>query len=226
MQNFPVSLYHGTSSLFIPSIIEHGLGGKNLIKEWRIIEFTKAIYPLIDKYLSEDKEWKNEILTFKYILEQKSTNMNFQHGDTYLSPSKLAATRYSISNQFGSEILSCAVKFTKKLKSMGISEINEDLSQEYKKIFEIINTPYLPVLIELPHLLHSDLLDEHGKDAMENIEMVINVLRSEHADSDIILQQTNFRLRHAIHSNAMKFWKIKINKLDPIFPDVHYEKYE
>ena len=38
-----IPLYHGTSTLFVDSIANHGLGGMNPVKEWSLLELAKEV---------------------------------------------------------------------------------------------------------------------------------------------------------------------------------------
>lgn len=50
----PVTLYHGTSSIFLPSILENGLGGINAVKEWGILELAREIFPYVEENFKDD----------------------------------------------------------------------------------------------------------------------------------------------------------------------------
>lgn len=47
----PVTLYHGTSSFFLDSILENGLGGVNIIKEWGVLDLVNEMYPYVAERL-------------------------------------------------------------------------------------------------------------------------------------------------------------------------------
>ena len=38
-----IPLYHGTPTLFVDSIANHGLGGMNPVKEWSLLELAKEV---------------------------------------------------------------------------------------------------------------------------------------------------------------------------------------
>jgi hypothetical protein len=40
---FKKPLYHGTTNLFIDSIKDHGLGGRNLVEEWNLIAIYREL---------------------------------------------------------------------------------------------------------------------------------------------------------------------------------------
>ena len=101
--SFP--LYHGTSSLFLDSIIKVGVGGTNPIADWGVLEFAKELYPLVEQHLSHVDGHMAKCASFKLMVQQKSEALNFQHGDSYLSPAKSTAIRYAVNNRYGSEML-------------------------------------------------------------------------------------------------------------------------
>jgi len=112
---FPIPLYHGTSTLFLKDILELGLGGKNPLKEWRVLEFAEKIWPLVENSLADDVQLAQKIQTFGKMVEQTSGEMNFQHGDTYLTPEASTAMRYAINKRYGSELLTYTLDFLCKL---------------------------------------------------------------------------------------------------------------
>src|ERR1044071_6013102 len=83
-----IDLFHGTSTLFMDSIIQNGLGGINPVIEWKLLELSKEVYELSEQHLQETKLFKVSSTSFKKMTEQSNGgSFNFQHGDTYLSPS-------------------------------------------------------------------------------------------------------------------------------------------
>src|SRR6516165_3696276 len=47
----PFPLFHGTSDIFLPSIRRHGLGGKNIVVEWRVLEFLRIVMAMLDPHV-------------------------------------------------------------------------------------------------------------------------------------------------------------------------------
>lgn len=41
-----IHLYHGTSTLFLDSILKHGLAGVNPVKEWELVELCNEVYTI------------------------------------------------------------------------------------------------------------------------------------------------------------------------------------
>ena len=82
MEEFPLPLFHGTSTLFLDSIVQSGLGGVNPVVEWRILEFAREIYPVVKQHLSHEDGFRVKAQSFSFMVEQRSAATNFQHGDT------------------------------------------------------------------------------------------------------------------------------------------------
>ncbi|MAQ95723.1 MAG: hypothetical protein CMM84_19625 [Rhodothermaceae bacterium] len=106
-----IPLYHGTSSLFLPSIIEHGLGGRNPVGEYRAHDALRLALSVCDVHLVDDEEWVYLVRPTAVRMlggEVTAGGFNFRHGAPYLSPSRRSATSYATSNKYGSEIISYA----------------------------------------------------------------------------------------------------------------------
>jgi hypothetical protein len=158
----PVPLYHGTSTLFLSQIIEFGLGGKNPIAEWRVLELANRIWPLVQKHLAHEDDWMVGAQSFGWMCEQKAARMNFQHGQAYVSSSLFTATNYSIHNRYGSELLTYTLRFLKELVRRKIVDDRGDVSVEFSETFALLRASFAPMLVEVRDVGISSLLDELG----------------------------------------------------------------
>jgi hypothetical protein len=84
----PFPLYHGTSTAFLEDIRSLGLGAKDPLAAIGLHDFVKDLLPIIDANLKGMAIYEARRQSFGWMTEQKSAAMNFQHGQTYLSPSK------------------------------------------------------------------------------------------------------------------------------------------
>src|SRR5688572_22257695 len=93
---FCIPLYHGTSSLFVPSIMEKGLGGDNPILVYDAETFLQTILNACTDCLSAHSDWNSTSYAVDWIIGQKvlKSGANFQHGQLYLTPSRACAERY------------------------------------------------------------------------------------------------------------------------------------
>jgi hypothetical protein len=212
-------MYHGTSTLFLRGILEHGLGGKNPIEEWRVLNFAQEILPLAERHPSHIKAFTLKIGSFKRMTEQFSEHWNFQHGDTYLSPSRSTAIRYASNNRYGSELLTYSLDFLRGLLDREVPGVDSEIFRRHPHIFHKLDVSPAPVLIEIDGIPKSALRSEHGEDpstAIKELEMAM----AKHPESiEDYCQQTNFRLRAPIPAERLKISLLVVTRWDPIFPE-------
>lgn len=220
-----IDLYHGTSTLFLDSIIQKGLAAVNPVNEWNLLELSKEVYALSEQHLKETNLFQVCSHSFKNMTEQsKCGSFNFQHGDTYLSPSKQTAARYAINKRYGSELLTYTLDFLKELLSLDIKYVKTDLLRKYHKIFGLIEANPSPMLIQVSNVNVSSLLSEHGNDPQANLEQVEQFINESPKFFDTVLQQTNFRLVSPMQIDNLKFWLINVQKWHNLSPE--YNLYE
>ena len=220
-----IDLYHGTSTLFLDSIIQNGLGAINPVNEWKLLELSKEVYALSEQYLKETKLFQVSSYSFKRMTEQTNGgSFNFQHGDTYLSPSKQTAARYAINKRYGSEMLTYTIDFLKELLSLDIQYVKSDLFRKYPKIFGLIEANPSPLLIQVSNVSITSLLSEHGDDPQANLEEVKQMMNESEDFFDTALQQTNFRVVAPMPLADLRFWLINVQKWNPLSPQ--YNLYE
>ena len=207
----PFSLYHGTSTVFMKSIIEHGLAGINPIEEWKVMELAKKVFDLSCKHLTDYIPFKNRRNSFENMVFQRSQGMNWQHGETYLSSSIHKATSYATSNWMGSELLTNTADFLKELIKRGIGEATHELYREYPEVFRLLETSPSALLIEINGLTISELKSENGDDPKEAIEFL-------QKNKDLIKKTSlfkNFRLLRRVDSSEIKIYMINVLEWRP-----------
>lgn len=218
LTKLPIPLYHGTSTLFLQSIIRSGLGGANPIADWSVLEFARVIYPLVEKHLSAHEDFMLKAQTFKFMVEQKSAGMNFQHGETYLSPSLSTAVRYAANKRLGSEFLTYTLDFLSELIRLKVAGVSDKLYRAYPQIFEKLDISPAPLLIQAENVDPAALAAENGGDATLTLKHVLETVRSLPEECDFLLQQSNFRLCQPILVGQLKIWLVDIVRWDPFAP--------
>jgi hypothetical protein len=129
-----IDLYHWTSSLFLDTIVQNGLGAINPVMEWNLLELSKEVYKLSEEFLKETTYFMISSDSFKRMAEQKpSTGFNFQHGDTYLSASRYTAANYAINKRYGSEILTYTIDFLQQLLKLDIPYVIQNYLRNIPK---------------------------------------------------------------------------------------------
>jgi hypothetical protein len=195
------------------------LGGLNPIAQWQVLEFAQEIYPLVEKHLAVQNDLMPKAQTFKFMVEQKSAALNFQHGDTYLSPSRSTAVRYAVNKRYGSELLTYALDFLTELIRLKIAWVSDNLYGAYPHIFGKLDISPAPLLIQADNLDLTALAGEGGGDAGLSLKRIYEAIRDSRDMCDVLLQQTNFRLRRAISAAELKIWFVDVIHWDPFRPE-------
>lgn len=210
-------LFHGTSSLFVDSIFDSGLGGDNPIRQLEVLPFLRNLYEICQQTLCGDPEW----LSRRWLVEQMITQRNpaLRHGNSFLSPSRDTAVRYALSNPFGSEIISTALKFYNLL-----IEREPDRKVDPRLIgfpvVAVFNRAPEPVLVKASRVDISCLQGEQGQSAQQVITGLANMLSGVGTELfAVVSQQSNFRLIKPIDVRQLRLYYIKPTDDDPIFPE-------
>ena len=215
--DFQVPLYHGTSTLFLNGILEHGLGGWNPIQEWRVIEFARELLPHIHQHLGPDDALMQKICSFGLMANQVSAGLNYQHGNVYLSPSRSQAIGYTISKRWGSELLSYSLDFLDELVRRNVPEVCGGLYQRWKHIFALLEVHAAPLLVETRGLREADLLLERGDPVGDYLQGIIERHRAGTMNPHNVAGPC-FRLRTVIPPSRLRLSLIGVHdafKFDP-----------
>ncbi|WP_061213671.1 hypothetical protein [Syntrophomonas wolfei] len=189
-----IPLYHGTSTCMLESIKEYGLGGRNIIEEYKVLDFLEYTYNLArsGNYISEPD------YLIKLILNQRVTEAgyNFRHGQVYLTPSLDTAKRYK-KNLYGSEIISHLVDLFTKYPNNN----NDDVFNDNHPLFHFLReTPEpRPLVLKIPQLHISALLEgENGQPVLEVLDKLRKAMYCSELAFEIFSQQNNFVLGQVI----------------------------
>jgi hypothetical protein len=212
-----IPLYHGTSTLFLPSIMEFGLGAVNPIAALRVLDFARAIYPTVREHIAPDRSWANKANSFRKMVEQQSSVLNWQHGDVYLSPSRHTAIRYAVNKRVGSELLSYALDLLQELLNRGVPGLRDELYGQFPAIFELLDVSVAPVVITVREVQPAALLDENGNAPDQALAFVAKVCR-DFVDWEEMLGQVNFRLREPSQPGMLTVQLICVTRYDPFTP--------
>jgi hypothetical protein len=186
---FNFSLYHGTSSYFLQEILEHGLGGLKISKEWGIEEFFAEVIfecSLIDdlqfqKYFQNNQQMLDRILG-KF---HNSKGFNYRYGSVYLAVDHKRAIQYSL-RKFGSELTRISHGWYLELKTFK-PEIALKLIAKYPKVSEIFSAVHTPLVIEIKEINFHEIATEGGllgEDLKIEINKFLDVKENFGADLD------------------------------------------
>ena len=215
MADLEFPLYHGTCTLFLERIAQHGLGGWDPIKEWRVLECLRKVLPIAEKHAARSEVIRNHIGTSRSMAAQVSAVMNFQHGSVYLSPSKKTAVRYACGKKKGSELISRAVLLIEELVRLDIAEVKTDLRQEFPEVFHLQDIDAAPVLICIPQLNPDVLISERGEPPEDNLAKIRDLQVRFPSSWEQLSQQLNFRLIQPVHADEIAVSLIAVRKWNP-----------
>ncbi len=188
MTLFPHHLYHGTSAHLLPFIEEHGLGGRNLMGEWRVMDFLRLTFPALryDPYNPSDPHYLDKGMIRK-TLEGGAAGMNFEYGDLYATGGYDRAARYA---GYGPELIDFVRKSVEVADGYGVSDVRRAL-EDFPEIGEFIGKPQSPIVLKLPLLPKSVLEEEDGGSV--DFDFITD---PDHIDA--ILPQWSFRVEAVI----------------------------
>lgn len=187
-----INLYHGTSSIFLPSIQEHGLGGCSIFEKYDLRSLFSVLCNELEENSDKSEWWMLNDFLCKIMIENKVSpgGMNFRYGETYLTPSIETATRYAESSEYGSEYLSTFVAAFEAVKDISV-DTAERVIPPSSPLQELISSPRSPLLISVSNVHKDDLSTESDRDLEEQLEQIKN-------DHEVLWQQSNFSINRTI----------------------------
>jgi len=206
MTTLATPLYHGTSNLFLSQIVQSGLGGQDVIAQWRVLTLAHRIHPLVQNHLAQEDDLILQVQSFGWMCEQRNGHFNFQHGHAYLSPSEKTAVRYAIDKRYGSELLTYTLALLEELIRRSLIDREGALSREFHEVFYLLGRTFAPMLVEVDNVSIHTLLDEHGDNPQANLDVLAESLAKGSEIAELMLQQTNFRLAQAAPLADLTFW--------------------
>lgn len=193
-----VPLFHGTSSLFIRSIIEYGLGAKNPIDKYKVIRTLNTIVDLINIQHGDNLDWITSRWMYERMIQQSSSERaNWQHGDVYLTPVESKAVNYARSNRYGSELISETFSLLEKY----LPETN--LNRDEHPLLELEFEKARPMVIRIDSILIDYLAPECAKSLNRQMEEIATGIENPMFQG--LWSQMNFRL---IHPLGKEFFRV------------------
>jgi len=212
---FNIPLFHATSTAFLPSILEFGLGGVDITVNYRALELFETLLHLIEIHLPDYGE--SCVAQMKLILQQKK-GTQWRHGGAFLTPSIDRAVKYAV-NPYGSELLSI------------IHGMNEDVIKyipgtdgiidEFEEIKQIFAVEHRPLLLVVDDVEIKNIQGEDGNEAWKSLQQLYKLMSGSNFSSDsrnILGQQTNFQVVEPIEIQIDSCFEIIYHKRDKLSP--------
>ena len=119
-----IRLYHGTSSFWLGTILDHDLGAQNILEKYDLLKFGHQVIKIANEHLNGFGVMTYDLHYLKEMLIQKEgTGLgSWRHGSAFLSSCPFTAARYG-HNEWGSEILTRCFRFIR-----AYSAVKNDLS--------------------------------------------------------------------------------------------------
>jgi hypothetical protein len=159
----PVVLWHGTSAHLLPIMKAHGLGGRNVLEDWKAFEFLQWAFEAIGDWDRYDYSNPNLslLVTISAALGKKGA-MNFEYGDLYATGQYQKAANYSRGPEV-LDLIRLAIKLIDKQKqNLLIKKL-----EQYPEIKRFLSLPPKPIVLKLPHVLIANLSLENGDELPE-----------------------------------------------------------
>ncbi len=192
------SLYHGTSSLFLDSIYESGLGGENISEKYQINEMFSQIVDAFNNHYMDAEWWVCEGFLCEKMVRGDVTNgdFNFRYGGVYLTPSFETAKNYAISNKYGSELVSYCIRAYEELFKRNPILANKIFPSNHplRELAVLMGTP---VVLEIVDITKDGLVTEQGAPIKEQLQLMSQL-------PEEIWQQFNFESTKTIAFEYIK----------------------
>jgi hypothetical protein len=208
--------FHGTSSVFINSILKFGLGGINPNYDNKNLDTLSKLFNLSEKNLMDKQEFLKLYDTtkamslqakLKVVRNGKEELLNFRHDGTYISLSVERAASYATLNKYGSEILCRIFNLMDLLDAYKIDYSKLDIPFEYLE--QIKKSNHKPIIIHIKEVKEELLEKEDGKTAIESL----NWLRSTYSTISKGLkyeffQSCNFKLLEPVTAINLEIYEV------------------
>lgn len=176
---FNIPLYHGTSSLFLESILSSGLGAINPLSALDVENTMRGLVAVADEVLADDSDWQMYRFQFEWMANQDNygSQCNFQYGDTYVTVSRSRGARYACANRLGSELLSNVEKVW-----LWIERVSPGSFALPKAIADLLAGSYTPVLFTIPDVPVMAVASEDGGPAdkeLDHLEFMSELLNGQ-----------------------------------------------
>jgi hypothetical protein len=204
-----IPLFHGTSSLFYESILEHGLGGINIIRRLGVIDLLDRLVQLCEQHLKPEDNWALTMFSARQIANQSVADRgwNYRHGGVYLSPSVGTAARYATDKKCGSEAIHYFMLLYTRLRDEAPTLVTS-VTSDATALLDFVSRPSVPLVLKLEQVAVDSLRSEHGKEISGSLEYLEQILNSKKPNMSQMGQQSNFECTSPIPASRLKFYRV------------------
>ncbi|WP_395045980.1 hypothetical protein [Flavobacterium sp.] len=218
---FEFRYFHGTSRIFLDSIIEFGLGGINPNFEYKNLDLLRFLTNEAEKRLLDNEKYheiRKAVLamsnqTFSDVILPNGEKFitNYKHDGIYVGVTKGRALIYACRNKYGSEILEHCILLYQIFKEI---DENYQLPPELNLfgIEKYVEMEHKPILIEITDVNDNEVETENGENGpkyLNNLRKIMPTLNR--FELDVQMAYSNFKLLNPIFIDRMKFYEIEFD---------------
>jgi hypothetical protein len=164
-----VPLYHGTNDIWLQSIRDKGLGGRDVIAEFRVIELLKELLAIADAHnLEEPPGWSRHSAENIVMQRVYETGWNYRHGSTYLTASPSKAAQYVFYKRCGSEAIEYCLSWHEMIR-MKRPDLHEALEEKFTYLLSATANVGNPLVLEVRSIPVQMLRNEFGGDVSQTL---------------------------------------------------------
>lgn len=159
MKLFPLTLWHGTSAHLLPLIREHGLGGRNVMADWRVMDFLEWAFPQVGvaEYDFHDPDYL-DLLPIRAAVDGGAAGMNFEYGSVYVAGGYDRAADYA---QSAPELISFVRILLDVAGRREMPSISDGL-ERFPELHQFLRQEPRPIVLKLPPTPMALIRDERG----------------------------------------------------------------
>ena len=163
---FKLPLFHGTSTWFLPDILQRGFGAVNVHEELRSRDFLREVWDLrLDLAGTKEQEelvqWPGSMIS--HMIEDRVSRggFNFRYGQFYCTAEERKAVSYA-ANRCGSELITEAAKLFDEVSAISSDRAGE-LCFRFPEIAPCLGFNHEPVVIRLEGVARQSIRRENSK---------------------------------------------------------------
>jgi hypothetical protein len=207
------SFWHGTSTIFLNSIRETGLGAINPSTDLKLLNVLKFLYTQVRMQnifhpVLEINRASIEAAIAQSDMDHQGMSLNYRHEGIYIAASPIRAAYYACLNKVGSEILEkCLILLSILIDAKKEPEIPSELNAF--GIRQYLSISAKPIMIEITNVADENLVLENGNDASETLKELREIFpHLPIAQQFEKLQFCNFRLLKPVPTAMLRFYEV------------------
>jgi len=195
----PIPLWHGTSSWYLPGVLEHGLGAVDVHAQLRSREFYRAAWEL--RLALAEPEDRAELERYygsrsRAIMGDPAAveGFNFRYGQLYVTGEERKAVTYA-ARGYGSELVRLGAALLKQIREASPEKASALLSS-YPEIAACLEHEHKPIVIRLDRIERRWLRLETGAPIITDLDRIMSLLSFELVKSVDPSAMTVFEVRN------------------------------